>query len=138
MQLRPDPSVLLEAITQFLLSELLPTVNDKSMAFKVMIADSLTGTLSLEWKTDDARYAAEVERLQKLLPGVVEGDARQFATREARANAINKLNTALAEGLRANTFTTQQLQEIGAHVRATALETLQATNPRFDTSSEID
>ena len=138
MQLRPDAPTLLDAVTQFLLSELLPQVQDKALAFKVMIAASLTGTVALELKNEDALYVAEVGRLQTLLPGVVDGDARVRASHAERAEALMKLNGALAEGLRKRRFNDAQLKAITAHVRQTAMETLQATNPRFDTSAEID
>jgi len=138
MQLRPDSSTLLEAVAQFLLSDLLPNVTDKSLAFKVMIAANLTGMVAQELRTDDERYLAEVARLQALLPGVVDGDARLLPTHAARVDALTRLNAKLAQGLRDNSFSVEQLAAITAHVKQTAMETLQATNPRFDTSPRID
>lgn len=138
MQLRPDQSTLLEAVAQFLLADVLPSVTDKSLAFKVMIAANLTGMVAQELRTDDARFQAEVARLQAIVPGVVPGDARLLPTHAARVEALTRLNAALADGLRTNRFSPSQLADITAHVKQTAMETLQATNPRFDLAADID
>ena len=138
MQLRPDQSTLLEAVAQILLGDVLPHVTDKALAFKVMIAANLTGMVAQELRTDDARFQGEVMRLQALLPGVVDGDAGKLPTHAARVDAITRLNAALADGLRNNRFTPSQLKDITAHVKQTAVETLQTTNPRFDLSAVID
>jgi hypothetical protein len=138
MQLRPDQSTLLEAVAQFLLGDLLPNVTDKALAFKVMIAANLTTMVAQELRTDDDRYLGEVARLQALLPAVVPGDARLLSTHATRVDALTRLNAALAERLRANRFTPERLEAVTAHVRQTTQETLQATNPRFDLSADIE
>jgi hypothetical protein len=138
MQQRPDSSTLLEAVAQFLMTELLPTIQDKRLAFRVMIAANMANIVSGELRSDDDRYASEVKRLQALLPDVVKGDAANLPRRAQRAEALTALNRALADGLRKGKFAPDQLKAIQEHVKKTALETLAVENPRFDTSEEIE
>lgn len=137
MQLRPDAPTLLEAVAEFLLTQVHPAMADKSLAFKVMIAANLCQTLSGELSSEDERYAAEVTRLMAIVPDVVPPDAAALPTRAARHAALGKLNNALADRLRSNALSDQQRALAVAHATQTALETLAYANPRFDTSADV-
>ena len=137
MQERPDSSALLEAVASFLISELLPSVTDKRLAFRVMIAANLASVVSAELRTDDARFSAEVERLRALLPDArAEKDPHKFSSRAERNAALEALNRELVDKLRSGEGSANEKAARFAHVKQTALETLSVANPRFDTADE--
>jgi hypothetical protein len=141
MQDRPDPSTLLDGVAQFLMTEVLPKIEDKALAFRVMIAANLSTVVSAGLRSEDERVAAEAKRLQLLLPEMVvagESDAAALPTRKQRSEAVAKLNRELARRLREGGFDAEQLGKVQEHVKKTALEALAVVNPRFDTSEEIE
>jgi hypothetical protein len=136
VQDRPDPSTVLDAISQFLTTEVLPKIGDKALAFRVMIAANLTTTLSSELRTEDARWQSEFSRLQRLVPGIADGTLP--ARRAEKLDMVQRLNRALTAKLREGTLSTDALEQVRKHLEETALETLAVVNPRFDTAAEID
>ena len=100
---------------------------DKALQFRVLIAANLATVVAGEIRTGSTREAAEAARLRRLLgpltptlsPGGVEGE---------------QLNRRLADALRNNEFSPEQLDLALEHLLATARETLEVTNPRFELS----
>ena len=93
MQERPAPRAVLEALARFLLEELQPTVTDKRLAFRVLIAAHLASTLASELEVHKAHAEAEFRRLRALLPDV------EVCSADTQA-ALRTLNATLAERLR--------------------------------------
>jgi hypothetical protein len=137
MQQRPDKAALMEALAQFLMSEVYPAIPDKKLNFRVLIAANLATIVASELKTEDERAASELSRLQALLPGVSDGDPSKM-TDKARAEALSALNRALATGLRERRFSPELMPRVQAHLRQTLSETLGVVNPRFDLSPIIE
>lgn len=126
MQERPDAASLLEAVASFLKQDLAPVLEDRGLAFRAQIAASLTTLVASELRSSDARRRSELERLSALMP-----DLAQAADEDAKAQ-LRRLNAALVERLRAGAMSPEQLTAVMAHLRATLIETLAVTSPRFD------
>lgn len=137
MQDRPDRSTLLEAVAQFLLSEVQPALTDKRLGFRVLIAANLASVVAAELRTEEERSIAELSRLQALLPGRLEGEPRMLPAGR-RAQALAELNHELARRLRTDRVTPEEMVPTLVHIKQTLLETLEVVNPRFDTSPEIE
>lgn len=121
---RPDEPALLEALAKFLLADLQPAVQDKKLAFRVLIAANIASTLAAQLRTAGERHAAELGRLRALL-----GDG---------AHDLRGLNLALAAKLKGGGLPPEELRRIRAHVKQTLEETLSVVNPSFDTSPDIE
>jgi hypothetical protein len=137
VQQRPDHAALLEAVAQFLISEVYPAIPDKKLNFRVLIAANLANLVCAELKGGEAQSEGELKRLHELLPGVVDGEASGASAR-SRAEALGALNRELASRLRHRRFDPAALARVQAHLKQTLTETLTLVNPRFDTSPTIE
>ncbi len=137
MQHRPDHPTLLDAVAQFLLGDVSPRLEgDKALQFRVLIAANLASVVANEQRTEAARFSSEVERLTTLLPDEASALPLDSTDRQTRLDALEKLNRVLATKLRAGSLSTEQLAQALEALFATAKDTLEVTNPRFDTSPE--
>ncbi|MBE2253719.1 MAG: hypothetical protein IAE78_29590 [Myxococcus sp.] len=137
MQHRPDHPTLLDAVAQFLLGEIAPKLEgDKALQFRVLIAANLAGVVANEQRTEARRFDAEVARLSALLPDEAAALPLASTDRQARLNALEQLNRALATKLRAGALPDETLALTLEALFATAKDTLEVTNPRFDCSHE--
>jgi Domain of unknown function (DUF6285) len=126
MQNRPDHPTLLEALTSFLMSDVAPKLEaDKALQFRVLIAANLATVVAGELRTHDSRLKAEGTRLAALLgsPNPPQTDAE-----------LEALNRSLAAKLRQGQPLNDATLE---HLLATARETLEVTNGRFELAEEI-
>ncbi len=139
MQHRPDHSALLEALAQFLLSDVSPKMEaDKALQFRVLIAANLAGVVAQELRTEGERFTAEVDRLRALLPlEAAAASGLQSGDRQQRLQALAGLDRALAEKLRAGAFDAAAREQVLAHLMATARDTLQVSNPRFELGEDV-
>jgi hypothetical protein len=124
MQNRPDHSTLLDAIASFLMADVAPKLEaDKALQFRMLIAANLATVVAGELRTHSTRLSAERARLQKLL--------------ESRSDDLEGMNRQLSVSLRKNELSPDQLTRALDHLLATARETLEVTNPRFDLSDDV-
>ncbi len=139
MQHRPDHSALLEALAQFLLSDVSPKLDaDKALQFRVLIAANLAGVVAQELRTEGARFTAEVERLRALIPAETAAAAGlRSDDRSQRLAALASLDRTLAEKLRAGAFDSAMQAAVFSHLVATARATLEVTNPRFELADDV-
>lgn len=117
---RPDEPALLEALAKFLIADLQPTVKDKKLAFRVLIASNLAATLATQLRGQAERQGAELDRLRALL-------GRSDGT-------LQELNAALAAKLRAGALPAGELGRISACLKENLQQALAVVNPSFDTS----
>lgn len=137
MQNRPDHPTLLDAIAQFLLSDVGPRLEaDKALQFRVLIAANLASMVSNEMRSESTRFDAEVSRLRRLLPEEAAKLPLDSKDRATRLEALEQLNRALSTTLKAGALSGERMNELLAHLLDTAAETLEVTNPRFDLSHE--
>lgn len=128
MQNRPDHPTLLDAVAAFLMGDVAPKLEaDKALQFRVLIAANLATVVAGELRTAPARFGSEAQRLAALL-----GAAETPATE----SELDGLNRALATALRRGTLPAGKHAEALEHLLATARETLEVTNPRFELGEE--
>lgn len=129
MQERPDKASLLDALTRFCASELQPALSgDKALAFRALIAASLTSSMAEELRQEERLLSAELSRLAALLPEV--------PLPAERREAIRALTAALCERIRGGPALSSG--PLWDHVVQTLREQLQVQNPRFDLRQEIE
>ena len=125
MQTRPDHPTLLDATARFLLAEVSPRLEaDKALQFRVLIAANLAAVVAAELRTHQTRCDAELGRLRALF-------SAPAATAKTPDDELAALNHQLVLALRGGTVDRAQAL---AHCLATAKETLEVVNPRFDLS----
>lgn len=123
MQNRPDHPTLLDAVASFLMADVVPKLEaDKALQFRALIAANLATVVAGELRTEPARRASELRRLEALL-----------GTR----GELEALNRQLSASLRNNELGPQQLERALEHLLATARETLEVTNPRFELAEDL-
>ena len=123
MQDRPTAPELLDAVREFIASELLPTVSDARLRFRSLVAANLLDMLRRELALEPALLRAERERLAGLL-----GDAGSPPTDEANpAATVAAQQAALCALIRENRAPTGTFAAVTDAVRAK----LEIANPRY-------
>lgn len=123
MQNRPDHPTLLEAVACFLMADVVPKLEaDKALQFRALIAANLATVVAGELRTEPARRASELGRLEALL---------------GRGGDLEALNRQLSASLRKDELGPEQLAQALEHLLATARETLEVTNPRFELAEDL-
>ena len=90
MQDRPTAPELLDAVREFIATELLPTVGDARLRFRTLVAANLLDMLRRELALEPALLRAEWERLAALLgdAGPPPANERELAAAVAAQQAI--------------------------------------------------
>jgi hypothetical protein len=130
MQQRPDVATTLDAIMRFLLSDVHPTVTDKGLQFRVLVAVNALSQCAAELRAEPSRSSDELARLRALLPDVTDA-----ADGPALVAALDR---ALAERLRDGRISAAVDGAAARHLTQSLRATLEATNPRFDLSDTIE
>jgi len=131
MQDRPDKTVLLAAIAQFLVTEIRPAIDDPALRFRVLIAAHLAGGIAREIATEDDLDTEQLAGLQDLL-----GDSAHIPGRaDERRRAIVAAQRRLAERIRAGQV---DFEEVNVHLQKVLAGTLSVSNPRFDLNPIIE
>jgi hypothetical protein len=119
----PNSRQLLEAVAQFLESELIPALGDPRLRFRALVAANVLHIVARELEMGDTRLTAELERLGELL-APVSGTGSGADARE--------LNLILARLIRAGDADEGPFHDaVLAHVRQTVIEKLEIANPRY-------
>ncbi len=127
MQDRPEASVLLDAIADFLLKEVLPAVRERdALAYKALVSWNMLGVVSREIREGEGLLNAELLRLSAFLqrPLDMPKTAREKLTLAAA------LNAELASKIR-NEKIGPENKEVLTLVKQGLVEKLQIANPRF-------
>lgn len=115
MAARPDHPTLLDAVGEWLLSEVSPRLEgDKAAQFRVLIAANLVSTVAGELRTATERTEAELARLRALLGG---------------GHEVEAMNAELEARLKAGTLAPEAAV---AHLMSAIGERLKVLNPRFE------
>ncbi len=136
MQQRPSKIALLQAVAQFLVSEVYPRIDDKRLNFRVLIAANLANVVATEIESDRAVSEDEIGRLRALMPEVAGTSADRLSDPD-RQELLGRLNQELVLRIRGNRLGDRE-KLVWAHVKETLKQTLTIVNPRFDTSAEIE
>jgi hypothetical protein len=125
------------AVAQFLQSDIKPAIKDPALAFRVLIAANLATTIATELWAEDSLFQGVLDRLRALLPDVHLGDL-DLHRADARREALARLNGALARRIRENALDPESRKRAFDAVKANLRDALAVTNPRFDTSANLD
>lgn len=137
MQQRPDVSTTIDAIVRFLLSEIHPTVTDKGLQFRVLVAVNALTQCASELRAEPQRSQQELAGLRAL---ALEdrGSEETSDDDRARKERIAALDRALAQALRDGAISSAVDGPAFAHIVRSLRATLEVTNPRFDLSDTIE
>jgi len=131
MQDRPDKTVLLAAIAQFLVTEVRPAVEDPALRFRVLIAAHLAGGIAREIATEDDLDTEQLSGLQALL-----GESEPIPGRsDERRAAIEAAQRRLAERIQAGDL---DFDAVSEHLQRVLAGMLRVSNPRFDLNPSIE
>lgn len=132
MQDRPTAQELVGAVAGFLSNEIVPTVSDPRLRFRVLIAANVLGIVARELGSGEAPLLAEWQRLIALL----DEDANQAPARtEQLREDITALNEELCARIRAGEADAGEWRSaVLDHVEQTVIEKLQVANPKYVTS----
>lgn len=123
MQDRPTAPELLDAVREFIATELLPTVGDARLRFRTLVAANLLEMLRRELALEPALLRAEWERLTAML-----GDAGPPPTNEHElATTVAAQHTALCTLIREDHAPDGTFAALTHSVRAK----LEIANPRY-------
>lgn len=136
MQHRPDKTALLEAVARFLDKEIKPAVSDPSLAFRVLIAQSLCQLVAAELQMEEVAESAELDRLAALLPELELG--REHRSREERTRALERANRALCARIEGGEAEVAPGSAVWEHVTTALRGELLTSSPRYDTSLDIE
>ncbi len=137
MQQRPSKTQLLQAIAKFLVAEAYPSISDKRLNFRVLIAANLANMVAAELESEKALIDEEIARLTDLMPDAVA--ARAPAEPEAdRRELLLQLHRELGERIRQRRFSVEDRRRVWNEVKESLSRTLAIDNPRFDRSQKIE
>jgi len=88
---RPNAQELCEAIMEFLAGEILPTVSDHRMRFRILVA---MNALSIVYRELDAAAATDDEEARELARRIRSGDVRPGTLERVKAEVEAKLEIA--------------------------------------------
>ena len=143
MRDRPDKVDMLRAVARFLEKEVRPALlgevtgtsrDVQALAFRVLIAAHLASVVAAEIAAEDDLDEAELTRLAALAGKEPSVPRRRTERRMAALSQTRDLAASLREG----GLSEAEERRIFEHVRATLKEELAVTNPRFDTSADLD
>lgn len=125
MQDRPDARELLEAVADFLESEVMPELSGRTR-FHTRVSVNLLRLLRREWRMEEDAVRADWDRLRRLL-GLSEELPKSFE--DARAG-VRRMNEKLASEIRAGAYD-DRWDEVRSAMWGAALDKLRIANPSY-------
>lgn len=130
MQNRPTAAELLEAVRELLTAEIMPTIREDGLRFRVLIAANILAIVGRELTAGDEPLNEEISRLSGLLPRAY------IAPEDPAHDTILALNRQLAKAIRKAAADSPLLMVGGKaweHIMDTLRDQLAVANPKFDT-----
>lgn len=136
MQDRPNAQELVGAVAGFLSNEIVPTVSDPRLRFRVLIAANVLGIVARELGAGEGPLVTEWQRLVTLL----DEDAGQPPARaEQLRTSVTALNAELCARIRAGEADAGEWRSaVLDHVEQTVIEKLHVANPKYVNSYRRD
>lgn len=129
MQDRPNAQELVGAVAGFLSKEIVPTVSDPRLRFRVLIAANVLGIVARELRAGEAPLLAEWQRLVAILD--VEADEPPARLNKLREDVI-AFNKELCARIRAGEADAGEWRDgVFNHVEQTVIEKLRVANPKY-------
>ena len=121
-----DKASLFEAVAIFLNESLRPHVDDKDLAFRVLVAANLARITADEIRNESQNNRAELARLRSLMPDVALNHDIEPAAQ------VGQLNAVLAQRIKDGELSLEQAPMALTHIMQTCQEKLATQNPNFD------
>jgi hypothetical protein len=136
MQDRPDANVLLEAIQDLIIKEILPALKDNdALSYKTLVSWNMLGVIGREIKYGEIFLDKEIERVSNFL----RENSISFVTTDteeknylAKMELCLSLNEKLTDYIRRKKIANED-SELWSLVKESLSEKLRITNPRFGT-----
>jgi hypothetical protein len=125
---RPTATELVDAVRQYLETDLLPTLTDARLRFQTLIAANVLAIVGRELQTEEAQLLDEWALLTRLL-----GRSEPVPPRlsELRRSVLER-NRALCERIRAGEYDeSSRFRELARQLRGTVVKKLMTANPRY-------
>ena len=124
----PNAATLLEAVRELLTDDIQPTIEDRGLRFKLLIAANVLGIVERELRAGEKPLDAAIKRLEQLLE-LSPAAAHTLAEKHTRRH---ELEQELCARIRAGDADEGAwAAQVQAHVMRTLVEELEFTNPRF-------
>jgi Domain of unknown function (DUF6285) len=123
MQDRPNPAELSDAVKEFLEQEILPTISDARLKFRVLVAMNALGMISREVNLEESHLQTEFSSLKSLLQQDVPSPD-SFSSLKA---VTLELNTELSSRIRSGNVP----MNVFAHLEEVTRAKLAVTNPAY-------
>ncbi len=123
MQDRPTTNELSDALKEFLEQEILPTISDARLKFRVLVAMNALSMISREVTLEESNIQAEFSSLKSLL-GQEVPNPESFSSLKAMTR---ELNTELSSRIRSGNLP----ENVFAHLEEVTRAKLAITNPAY-------
>jgi hypothetical protein len=131
MQDSPNINILLEAIQDLLIKEILPVIKDnEGLAYKTLVSWNMLGVISREVKMGEGFLNSEIESIAAYLKENVSINSQTYAE---KVDLCRNLNQKLNESILKNKSSINNT-EVWNLVKKTLKEKLEISNPRYNTS----
>ena len=134
MQDRPDVSILLEAIQDFIIKDLLPEIKEnEALSYKALVSWNMLGVINREWKQGEKLIDLEIQRVmdffkaKSILFANLEIENKSY---HEKKEIVRELNYKLSEYIRKKQISVDDL-EVWDLVKKSIQEKLTLANPRF-------
>jgi hypothetical protein len=129
MQDRPSANILLEAIQDFLIKEILPAVKENdALSYKTLVSWNMLSVVSREFKNGEITLDKEISRLQEHLGE--KGYNTDGVSYYSKMEIASKLNSIFANEIREKKISNDN-KEVWNLVKLALREKLEITNPKF-------
>lgn len=133
MQDRPGSTVLLEAIQDFLMKEVMPFVRENdALSYKTLVSWNMLGVVAREIKSGESKLGDEISRLSRYLG--IEQSVSQNLTYQEKMEICKELNIRFSEKIRKEKLSIQD-SEAWNLAKKSLEEKIEISNPRFSTGS---
>lgn len=133
MQDRPGSTVLLEAIQDFLMKEVMPFVRENdALSYKTLVSWNMLGVVAREIKSGESKLGDEIARLSRYLGR--EQSISATLTYQEKMEICKELNTQFSEKIRKEKLSLED-SEAWNLAKKSLEEKIEISNPRFSTGS---
>ncbi len=130
MQDNPNINILLEAIQDLLMKEILPAIKDnEGLAYKTLVSWNMLGVISREVKMGEVFLNSEIQSIAAYLKENVSINNQTYAE---KMDLCRNLNQKLNESILKNKSSIENL-EVWNLVKNSLKEKLEISNPRYNT-----
>jgi hypothetical protein len=131
MQDRPSAQILLEAIQDLIIKEILPEIkNNEALSYKTLVSWNMLGIISREIKLGENFLNKEIQEISELLKSNVKLENQTYLE---KLEIAKKLNQDLASFITSEKISVEN-EKVWNLVKKQVKEKLEISNPRYNSS----